>query len=146
MLTTIAADWALMLSKWRQLTATLMYGTYGTDTISPSDDRQHQVCDLVSKLDTVLAPLASSSRGSDADRLENLSELVKRGARFQYTLFTQPTEWTFSWEAPGMQTSDLVVFPGLTRIADEKGARLAQPHLQGQAQVVNVGSLRASVR
>lgn len=131
-------DNALMLSRWRQMTAVLMAGTYDHDALPASDPRQRNIRDLVDRLDAVLAPLAAP-----ADRRRGeLEEVVKRGARFAYTLFTQPTEWEFAWERPGRERGEWVVFPGLLRVTDEAGARLAQPLPYGAVQVVRVDSGR----
>lgn len=142
MLTILNADKGLMLSRWRQMTAALMAGTYDHDTISTSDPRQRNIRVLVDRLDAILAPLASPAHGADSRR-ENLEEVVKRGARFAYMLFTQPTEWEFSWDRPARERGEWVVFPEILRVTDEAGTRLAQPQAYGAAQVVNVDSGRA---
>jgi hypothetical protein len=113
-----------MVSKWRQITANLMQRTYGGSTIPPSDARMTNIQELVRRLDAVLVHSASST---GQDRRSNLEELIKRGARFGYTVFSQPTEWTFDWGGDCNAKNELVVFPALVQVGDDEGLRLRKP-------------------
>jgi len=64
----------------------------------PSDSRYQNIKQLLDVLDTILAPFASVSNNSD--RVQNMAEVIKRGARFAYPIFTQPTEWDHDWRHP----------------------------------------------
>jgi hypothetical protein len=110
-----------MVSKWRQITANLLQRTYGSSSIPPNDARMTNIQELVRRLDAILIRYASST---GKDRQSNLEELIKRGARFGYTLFSQPTEWTFDWEGDGNAKNELVVFPALVQVGDDEGLRL----------------------
>jgi hypothetical protein len=125
-----------MVSKWRQITANLLQRTYGGSTIPPNDARMANIQELVRRLDAILVRYASST---GKDRRSNLEELIKRGARFGYTLFSQPTEWTFDWGGDGNAKNELVVFPALVQIGDDAGLRLRKPLKFTDHQTVVVG-------
>ena len=94
--------------------------------------------DLVESLNAALGPYGSDR---DNERLQNLEELVKRGARFGYLLFTQPTDWTFHWgESQTKQSGTIVVYPALMQIGDDQGRRHANAVRFTDAQTVHVGS------
>ena len=121
----------MLLSKWRHISGTLMVPSYGSKNILPNDPRQDNIRQLTTALDSVLRPFASAQ--NDRERLDNLTELVKRGARFGYLLCTQPTDWDFDWEAPDRrQSADLVVFPALMQLADDQGRLHSSPHRFGE--------------
>ncbi|KAK5165271.1 uncharacterized protein LTR77_009369 [Saxophila tyrrhenica] len=107
-----------VVSKWRQLTAKLLQDKTSASNAFPlSDPRIHNVEKLASRLDELLAPYASSTDGGQ--RRQQLEELIKRGARFGWTLFSQPTEWTFDWEAAS--AGQTVVYPSLLQTSDDQG-------------------------
>lgn len=123
---------SILLSKYRHILGVLMEPTYGGKSIAPNDSRQHNIRELVDALDVVLRAFATGR--SDNERLQNLTELLKRGARFGYTISTQPTEWAFDWDEPQRrQTAQLVVYPALLQIADDQGRLHATPQHFGEA-------------
>jgi hypothetical protein len=127
----------MLLSKWRQITAALTQRTYGSNGIGPNDARQHNIQQLVTKLDTVLGAFAEQANSKE--RLQNLEELVKRGARFGYTLFSQPTTWELDWDSGAAgKGGNVVVYPALVQVGDDEGRRLSRPHRATDAQSVPV--------
>jgi len=77
---------------------------------------------MMRDLDTLLLPFASLE--SDDKRRQNMVELLRRGARFGYTLSTQPTEWEFDWTPGSNSTSaTIVVFPGMLQTVNDQGRR-----------------------
>lgn len=77
---------------------------------------------MMRDLDTLLQPFASLE--SDDERRRNMVEILKRGARFGYTLSTQPTEWEFDWTQGSDSTSaTIVVFPGMLQTVNDQGRR-----------------------
>jgi hypothetical protein len=110
--------------------------TYGGKIIGPNDSRHHNVRTLLDALDLCLR-LFAGSRPED-ERLSNLAEVLKRGARFGYMLFMQPTEWTFQWTRPS-ERSKLVVHPALLQTVDDEGRPRSVPQrFGGEAHVVSV--------
>lgn len=130
--TNILADRIRLLTKWRQISAAMLAPKYSDRSIPPSDPRHHNIRKLLDELDTVLAPFASVSNNSE--RVQNMAELIKRGARFAYTLFTQPTEWDFDWEQfRSRTTSELVVYPALVQTVGDDGIERRTPLRFGEA-------------
>jgi hypothetical protein len=87
---------------------------------------------MMGDLDTLLQPFACPE--SDDGRRRNMVEILRRGARFGYTLSTQPTEWEFDW-IPGSDSTSatIVVFPGILQTVNDQGrcndsnVRVGQP-------------------
>ena len=128
---------SLLVSKWRQITASLLQSTYD-NRIEPNDPRQRNIQELVKALNDILEPYASGH--SNNERAQNLEELVKRGARFGYMLFSQPTDWTFDWNDPhSRQSGNIVVYPALVQTGDDQGRRRTQGERFTEAQAVAVG-------
>lgn len=77
---------------------------------------------MVGDLDTLLQPFACPE--SDNERRRNMVEILRRGARFGYTLSTQPTGWKFDW-TPGSDSTSatIVVFPGILQTVNDQGRR-----------------------
>ena len=77
---------------------------------------------------------------SGNQRAQNLEELVKRGARFGFMLFSQPTDWTFDWgDSHARQNSNVVVYPALVQTGDDQGRRRVQGERFTEAQTVALG-------
>ena len=87
-------------------------------------------------LKDALEPYATTR--SDPERARNLEEVVKRGARFGYLLFTQPSSWDFVWDQPGRRQGDWVVFPGLVQTCDDQGRPREPPIRYAEPQVVQL--------
>lgn len=121
------------LSEWRVLTAHLSSQLYGTESFSPEDSRLTSIQSALRQADMFLAPLASSA--DHEARLRNLEEIMKRAARFGWTLFSQPSEYEVDWTDDGR---GVVVFPGLVQVSDENGRRLRQARSFGQKEVVPI--------
>ncbi|KAL9107381.1 MAG: hypothetical protein Q9227_007746 [Pyrenula ochraceoflavens] len=131
------SDRQKLLGRWRQISGALLQPTYGDGSVRPNDTRQRNVRDLTNALNTVLEPYAASP--NDIERARNLEELVKRGARFGYLLFTQPTAWNFVWdETEGRRQSDWVVFPSLVQVCDDQGRSRQPPIRYAEPQVVQL--------
>ena len=134
---TLALVRALLISKWRQITAHLLQPTYGRDAIPSDDPRQVNIRELVKTLDAVLEPYASSR--SSRERAQDLKDLVERGARFGYLLFSQPTGWSFEWKDAWTRTrGEIVVWPALVQTSDEEGRQRIQEVRIKEAQTVAV--------
>lgn len=116
----------LLMSNWRRIAATLMQTLYGQG-VTLNDSRQHNIKDFVSELDALLCQFAST-RIDQKERLQKLEEIIKRAARFGYMLYAEPTTWEFDWNVPrDNKGGDIVLFPALVQIGDDKGNRLATP-------------------
>ena len=76
----------------------------------------------VSTLDTILQPYADTSRDS-YERMTKLEEIIKRGAKFGWTLFGQVSSFDFDWERRAR--GEVGIFPALLQTADEKGEKLS---------------------
>ena len=134
----LTPDRSLLVSKWRQITSALLQPSYGNTSIGPNDPRQRNIQELVRALDSILRPYASVQ--SSSERPQHLEELVKRGARFGYMLFSQPTDWTFDWNDPhARQSGNIVVYPALVQTGDDQGRRHTQGQRFTEAQTVAAG-------
>lgn len=108
-----------------------MEPTYGrTFDVNENDPRQINIRELAFQLNESLRPLLGGE-----DRLEqhlrDLKRLISEGAIFGYTLFTQPSEWSFDWtHSTHSQPADIVVFPALLKTADEFGRILPVPEVR----------------
>lgn len=146
-----------LLAYWKHISATLLHSTYEEDAFSPFDARtiniERTMEDLGPLLNTYARPNdAGFEKGS---RVRELREVVRMGAKFAFTLFSQPCLWSFDWyhnreiEASEGQLhpeivnkamsaaahneamqfyvrkKDVVIWPSLMKIADEKGCKLA---------------------
>lgn len=54
--------------------------------------------------------------------MRDLEKIVKEGAALGYRLFTQRAEWEFVWST--LMADEMVVFPALVKVGDERGKRL----------------------
>ena len=116
-----------------------MKGRYDGRVIGSNDPRARKIQVLSQQLDAVLHRFASSS---GAERQQNLTEILKRAARFGYILFSQPTDWVFDWQLPrGASPDEAVVFPALVQIGDDQGERRTVPQRLGEEarQIVYIG-------
>lgn len=115
------------LAQWRVSTAELMKPAYVRDAFSPQDSRNASIQAAISTLDDVLRPYADS-RLDNAQRTRNLEEILKRSAIFAFTLFSQPSTWSFDWkEEQGGKSGELCIFPALLQLTDETGEPVRPP-------------------
>ena len=145
-----------LLSRWKQISATLLHETYVHDAFSPFDGRTINIERAIEDLGPLLRTYALPDDGGHGRGtcINDLRQLLRKGARFAFTLFSQPCLWTFDWyhnreiEAAegqlqpnrvqnsrtkeardnGMRfkltLGEIVVWPALLRVVDETGCRL----------------------
>ena len=128
-----------MLSKWCPLSAHLLQTTYGQATLSHSDRRRLNIGKALHALDKILYLYADHRRDND-DRLNKLEEILKRGARFGFLLFSQPSLWRFDWDInPGA----LIIFPGLLETKDQNGQIMVRPRVLSGGREIASGLMDA---
>ena len=117
------------MSRWRAYTAALLQDRYGSTTLTASDPRNRSISEALQALDAVLRPFADEQR-DDRERLQKLEEILKRSARFGFTLFSQPSLLDFDWNTPpSAGKGTLVISPALTQVVDDNGRRLPRPRV-----------------
>ncbi|OAG03038.1 uncharacterized protein CC84DRAFT_1166807 [Paraphaeosphaeria sporulosa] len=145
----------VLLSHWKQISATLLHATYVTNGFSYFDSRTANIERALRDLNPLLAVYSVTSGASDASRLLSLREILRKGARLAFTLFGQPSFWQFDWSqavpssssqyhhepreflgkrAPSLNrnasdalnTRNLVIWPALVRVVDGEGARVVR--------------------
>ncbi|KAL8993775.1 MAG: hypothetical protein Q9169_006095 [Polycauliona sp. 2 TL-2023] len=117
------------MSRWKAYTAALLQDRYSSSTVTSSDPRNRNISEALQALDTVLHPFADQQR-DDRERVQKLEDIVKRGARFGFTLFSQPSLLEFDWNSePSAGRGTLVVSPALTQVTDDNGRRLPRPRV-----------------
>ena len=109
----------LSLAPWRALTHSLLTPTYPASSSTPLNGASLQ--SAVSTLDTILQPYADTSRDS-YERMTKLEEIVKRGAKFGWTLFGQVSCYDFDWQR--RTQGEVGIFPALLQTVNEKGEKL----------------------
>ncbi|KAF2844342.1 hypothetical protein T440DRAFT_525652 [Plenodomus tracheiphilus IPT5] len=147
-----------LLSRWKQISATLLHSTYVANEFSPFDGRTVNIERAMKDLGPLLAIYAIPHDAGleDGARLSGLRGVLRKGARFAFTLFSQPCFWEFDWytdretktregdfelnEAQRIENSSLskiVVWPRLTKIIDKDGRKLgAEGDVTGVQQEV----------
>lgn len=117
------------MSRWRSFTAALLQDRYGSSTWTASDARTPNISEALQALNAVLRPFADEQR-DERDRLQKLEEILKRGARLGFTLFSQPSLWDFDWNTPsGAGRGVVVISPALVQVTDDNGRRLPRPRM-----------------
>ncbi|KAI4225645.1 MAG: hypothetical protein L6R36_003761 [Xanthoria steineri] len=123
------------MSRWKAFTAALLHDRYGSSTVTVSDARNRNISEALQALNAVLSPFADEQR-DDRERVQKLEEILKRGARFGFTLFSQPSQLDFDWNAPpSAGRGTLVISPALTQVADDSGQRLPRPRVLEEQEV-----------
>ncbi|KAL8669021.1 MAG: hypothetical protein Q9168_006376 [Polycauliona sp. 1 TL-2023] len=123
------------MSRWKAYTAALLHDRYSSTTLTASDSRNRNISEALQALDTVLHSFADPQR-DDRERLQKLEEIVKRGARFGFTVFSQPSLLEFDWNtAPSAGRGTLVISPALTQVTDDNGRRLPRPRVLEEQDV-----------
>ncbi|KAJ4398174.1 hypothetical protein N0V91_010401 [Didymella pomorum] len=141
-----------LLSRWKQISATLLHSTYMAEAFSPFDGRTINIERAIEDLDPLLGTYAANDTArSRSERIDDLRDVLRRGARFAFLLFSQPCLWTFDWyqnreieacegqlrpskvedpEGDGgnrfeLPLEEIVIWPTLLRVVDEKGCKVA---------------------
>ena len=131
---------ALLVKKWRILTANLLQSTYIQCPFTSSDGRNSAVQAAVHALDNILQPYADS-RMDNKQRKHNLEELLQRSALFAFALFGQSSCWEFDWkEEQGVKSGELCVFPALIQVTDDSGEPLRTPQPFSEAVIRRLSS------
>ena len=117
-----------------------MRSTYGSNSsISSNDPRQHNLTELANALNALLQDFSSNS--NSAERQQSLDEIVRRGARLGYMLFTQPSTWSFDWTNNSSSPQDaLVVYPALVQTGDGRGQRRPRAEPYSDKEIVAIRS------
>lgn len=142
-----------LLSRWKQISATLSHSTYVADAFSHFDSRTVNIERALNDLEPLLRTYAIPHDGDHGkvSRLADLRGVLRQGATFAFTLFSQPSFWKFDWtsdralqhgktdqlepgKAPSIETSavgvgslltpaEIVVWPSLVKVVDGDGYR-----------------------
>jgi len=91
------------LAQWRHLTAFLLQPLRSTrDPPNPSKaDLSPSINLNVSSINTILSPFLKSIPDSQRFQEQNLAGIVFKVAQLALILFSQPSNWKFSWTLPG---------------------------------------------
>ncbi|KAI4122381.1 MAG: hypothetical protein LQ338_005854 [Usnochroma carphineum] len=117
------------MSRWRSITASLLQSKYGQGTFSSYDPRNQNISEALHALDSILSPFEMDER-SNQERVQKLEEILRRGARFGFLLFSQPSTWDFDWNTPASAGKGaLAMFPAFVQVGDDNGRRLARPRV-----------------
>jgi len=114
---TCSVDFAL-LSRWKQISATLLHSTYVANAFSHFDSRTINIERALKDLDPLLTTYASPHEAGRRDhtRLDHLRDVLRQGAKFAFTLFSQASFWKFDW------ISDRAVAHGKVEFRHDGGA------------------------
>lgn len=95
-----SASFAL-LSRWKQISASLLYSTYVENAFSHFDSRTVNIERALNDLDPLLRIYAVPNRASCGTqaRLADLRDVLRSGAKFAFTLFNQSSFWKFDWSS-----------------------------------------------
>lgn len=90
-----------LLSRWKQITASLCHTAYIEDAFSFFDARTVNIERALKDLDPLLSTYAKGqdSGHGRAARLDDLREVLRQGASFSFVLFGQPCFWKFDWRS-----------------------------------------------
>lgn len=115
-----------------------MESAYGRGTsIGSADPRQINIRELADSIDQILKPFGKENQAEQT--LQSLTEVICEGARFGYTLFTQPSGWRFEWRSTMSsgydQAQEFVVFSAFCKIVDDSGHPLSAPEIRDPAVV-----------
>jgi hypothetical protein len=115
-------DDRVAFAKWRETSGRLFQPIFGDGSVGVYDSREANIGELVTVLVCLLQPYVA--KGYGGARVRDLENVVKAGAAFGYKLFTQRTEWEFAWST--LMADEIVVYPALVKIGDDKGHKLRQ--------------------
>ncbi|KAL8731718.1 MAG: hypothetical protein Q9181_004199 [Wetmoreana brouardii] len=118
-----------LASRWRSLTAALLQPKYGPNTLTSSDSRNANISAALQALNTMISSFANEPH-NDGERVRKLEEILRRGARLGFMLFSQPSLWDFDWNPPPkVGREGLVVSPALIQVGDDNGRKLPRPRV-----------------
>jgi hypothetical protein len=151
-----------LLSRWKQVSATLMHATYIRDAFSHFDSRTVNIERALNDLDPLLQIYASDNVSKTA-RMDDLRTVLKRGATFAFVLFAQPSFWQLDWIGPegtkeqedsvekekqftqgnrqrmsvqdNITPEELVIWPALLPVMDGEGRRV-QGEMLGKKMIL----------
>jgi hypothetical protein len=110
-----------------------MQTTYVKNSFLKSDLRLQSIEKALDTLDGILLPFADT-RMDNAQRIQNLREILKRAATFAFTLFSQPSTWEFDWQQQHASSSGhFCVFPSLVQVTGETGEPVRPPRVLSEA-------------
>jgi hypothetical protein len=135
-----------LLSRWKQISATLMHTTaYVSHAFTYFDSRTANIERALKDLEPLLQSYALPR--PSADRVNDLREVLKIGAKFAFLLFSQPYFWQFDWCGPQQSQvtaerqfkvyyergsvesqfdpTEVVIWPSLLRVMDADGRRIS---------------------
>jgi hypothetical protein len=129
------------ISRWRTISAFLFQGMFDQADWMESDSRNQNIHKAVILADSILRPYVADLNTTRHDaRLHNLAMIMQRAARFAYTLFTQPSTWTFNWQESQGTSGEVVVFPALLQVFDGEQPELARPRVFVEGKAVLAGT------
>ncbi|KXT13839.1 hypothetical protein AC579_6889 [Pseudocercospora musae] len=132
----------IAFAKWRETSGKLLQPVYGDGkVVGTKDPRDQNIGELVTILVCLLQPYVA--KGYGGARVRDLENVVGMGAAFGYRLFTQRPEWEFAWST--LMADEIVVYPALVKIGDEKGKRLRKSIVLDWEEVVKVPEPMESV-
>ena len=113
-----------LLCQWKQISATLLHGTYVTNGFSHFDSRTANIERALRDLDPLLRIYAEVSESSQIARLLSLRVIMQKGAKLALILFAQPCFWQFDWVhspsvVPAVKICDERFSENLTNIGSE---------------------------
>lgn len=80
--------------------------------------------------------------GTSNERAVDMDAICRSSATLARLLLSQPAEWKFDWRGasnvPAGSRSQLVYFPSLVRLTDNKGKKLQTPHVAITAKTTSV--------
>jgi hypothetical protein len=88
-----------LLSRWKRISATLLHSTYVVNAFSHFDSRTINIERALTDLDPLLRiyRLPHETGYRDDDRIDHLRDVLRQGAKFAFTLFSQSCFWKFDW-------------------------------------------------
>ncbi|KXT03210.1 hypothetical protein AC578_4764 [Pseudocercospora eumusae] len=129
------SDDHIAFAKWREISGKLFEPIYGDGkVVGTKDSRDQNIGELVTILVCLLQPYVA--KGYGGARVRDLENVIKMGAAFGYRLFTQRPEWEFAWST--LMADEIVVYPALVKIGDEKGKRLRKSIVLDWEEVVKL--------
>ena len=112
-----------------------MQTAYVRDPFNAADSRNGSIAAALDTLENILRPYADS-RMDNGQRKRNLEEILKRSTLFSFTLFSQPSTFSFDWrETQGIKSGELCIFPALVQLSDETGQPVSPPRPFSEAVV-----------
>jgi hypothetical protein len=123
------SDSGLAFSRWRMLTAYLrpdLLSDNRATNAQPDPARE----EAIQSFTRVFAAWAKPDV-PDAEKLNNLSDIVEEAVRFAVWLFSQPASFKYDWK-PAVDVRDranrtVVTVPALIKVTDNRGQALVRP-------------------